>query len=327
MRVRITLIGTWGLLLGLTYVGGSVAWGQQLFRYTQYMVNPFLSNPAVAGTLPYSPVSLSFRNQWAGFQDGPRTQVLSGHTALPNRIGVGGVFYSDNTGGAIRQTGVEFSGSYTVDLNNFDAVSFGLGLMANQWSFDNAGLEVWDVEDPSLNMGMEKSLSVDAHFGALVSGQNYSFGLAVPQLIQARTGLSTSPQSISSEENQRVRHYRFMGSYRYDINRQWQLEPAALVRVTERTPAQLDLYARVRYEGMVWAMAGFRTGESVLFGAGAEVANFGFAYSYDLSAGAVRYLSPHSHEITVSYLIPGRRGFSQRSLMDRKMLERRRIVN
>ena len=222
---------------------------------------------------------------------------------------------------------MEFSGSYTVDLNNFDAVSFGLGLMANQWSFDNAGLEVWDVEDPSLNMGMEKSLSVDAHFGALVSGQNYSFGLAVPQLIQARTGLSTSPQSISSEENQRVRHYRFMGSYRYDINRQWQLEPAALVRVTERTPAQLDLYARVRYEGMVWAMAGFRTGESVLFGAGAEVANFGFAYSYDLSAGAVRYLSPHSHEITVSYLIPGRRGFSQRSLTDRKMLERRRIVN
>ena len=110
-----------------------------------------------------------------------------------------------------------------------------------------------------------------------------------------------------------------MGSYRYDINRQWQLEPAALVRVTERTPAQLDLYARAR--------AGFRTSESVLFGAGAEVANFGFAYTYDLSAGAVRYLSPHTHEVTVSYLIPGKRGFSQRSLTDRKMLDRRRIVN
>lgn len=326
MNTRLSQWGA-GWLAALMAIGVTAVQGQQMFRYTQYMVNPFLSNPAVAGTTPYSPIQATFRNQWAGFKDGPRTQVLSGHTALPNRIGVGGMFYSDNTGGAIRQTGVEIAGSYTVDLNNFDAVSFGLGIMANQWSFDNAGLEVWDVEDPSLNMGMEKKMSVDAHFGALVSGQNYSFGLAIPQLIQASTGLSTSPQSISSEENRRVRHYRFMGSYQYDINRQWQLEPAALVRVTERTPAQLDLYARVRYEGMVWAMAGFRTSESVLFGAGAEVANFGFAYTYDLSAGAVRYLSPHTHEITVSYLIPGRRGFSQRSLSDRKMLERRRIVN
>ena len=145
MNTRLSQWGA-GWLAALMAIGVTAVQGQQLFRYTQYMVNPFLSNPAVAGTTPYSPIQATFRNQWAGFKDGPRTQVLSGHTALPNRIGVGGMFYSDNTGGAIRQTGVEIAGSYTVDLNNFDAVSFGLGIMANQWSFDNAGLEVWDVE-------------------------------------------------------------------------------------------------------------------------------------------------------------------------------------
>ena len=51
---------------------------------------------------------------------------MTGGIALPNRIGVGGIVYSDDTGGAIKRTGIELGGSYTIDLNNYDAVSFGL---------------------------------------------------------------------------------------------------------------------------------------------------------------------------------------------------------
>ena len=122
--------------LGLALVAPE-AQAQQLFRRSQFMTNPFLSNPAIAGTLPETPITMQYRNQWTGFDGAPETMTLSGHTALPNRIGVGGIVYSDDTGGAIKRTGIELGGSYTIDLNNYDAVSFGLSLMANQWSFDN----------------------------------------------------------------------------------------------------------------------------------------------------------------------------------------------
>ena len=150
------------LAFGLVLIGmgmGSVQ-AQQLFRRSQFMTNSFLSNPAIAGTLPETPVTMTFRNQWTGFDGAPETMTLSGHTSLPNNLGIGAIVYSDDTGGAINRTGLEIAGSYTIDLNNYDAVSFGLSVMANQWSFDN-DLDVWDVEDPALQYGLEQSLSFD----------------------------------------------------------------------------------------------------------------------------------------------------------------------
>ena len=82
----------------------TAAISQQLFRRAQYLVNPYLSNPAVAGTTLDSPIYATVRNQWAGFDGAPRTQVLSGYTSLPGRLGIGGIVFNDNTGGAIRQT-------------------------------------------------------------------------------------------------------------------------------------------------------------------------------------------------------------------------------
>jgi type IX secretion system PorP/SprF family membrane protein len=235
-----------GLVLSGMGIGSVQA--QQLFRRSQFMTNSFLSNPAIAGTLPETPVTMTFRNQWTGFDGAPETMTLSGHTSLPNNLGVGAIVYSDDTGGAINRTGMEIAGSYTIDLNNYDAVSFGLSVMANQWSFDN-DLDVWDVEDPALQYGLEQSLSFDAHFGMMVFGDGYSFGFAIPHLFQASTGLQPS-STVSGAENDHFRHFRFMGQYSYQVNNDFKLEPSGMVRLTERTPAQLDIYLRGWYADM-----------------------------------------------------------------------------
>ena len=78
--------------------------------------------PPHAGTEPGLVVSSSFRHQWAGFSGAPTTLLLSGHQALPNGLGVGAIFDSDDMGGAIRQTGLELTGGYSFLLNNQDAV-------------------------------------------------------------------------------------------------------------------------------------------------------------------------------------------------------------
>ena len=254
------------LAFGLVLIGmgmGSVQ-AQQLFRRSQFMTNSFLSNPAIAGTLPETPVTMTFRNQWTGFDGAPETMTLSGHTSLPNNLVIGAIVYSDDTGGAINRTGLEIAGSYTIDLNNYDAVSFGLSVMANQWSFDN-DLDVWDVEDPALQYGLEQSLSFDAQFGMMVFGDGYSFGFAIPHLLQSSTGLQAS--SISSvAENDNFRHFRFMGQYSFQVNNDFRLEPSGMVRLTERTPAQLDVYLRGWYADMAWVALGFRTNDAALLG-------------------------------------------------------------
>jgi type IX secretion system PorP/SprF family membrane protein len=297
---------------------------QQLFRRAQYMVNPYLSNPAVAGTSVDSPVYATIRNQWAGFEGAPNTQVLSGYTSLPGRLGLGGIVFNDVTGGAIRQTGVELTAAYSIDLNNYDAVSFGLGLMANQWSFDPTGLEVWDVDDPTLQ-GAEQKTVLDAHAGMMVYGQNYSFGFSVPQLFQSSTGLSTSTAVNAVTDNALTRHLQFMGTYAYRVNRQFELEGSGFVRLTGETPAQFDGYVRGIVNQMGWMCMGFRLGEGVVLGAGGRLGNAELAYTYEVGAGSVRYFSPHTHEITLGYRFQPARGFLNSGGSSR-VFDRRRIV-
>ena len=78
------------LLIVIAAVLACQADGQQLPRRTQFALNPYLINPAVAGTKLYTPIMVTYRNQWAGFTSAPTTATLSAHTSLPNRIGIGG---------------------------------------------------------------------------------------------------------------------------------------------------------------------------------------------------------------------------------------------
>ena len=314
------------LAFGFVLVGmgiGSVQ-AQQLFRRSQFMTNAFLSNPAIAGTLPETPVTMTFRNQWTGFDGAPETMTLSGHTSLPNNLGVGAIVYSDDTGGAINRTGFEIAGSYTIDLNNYDAVSFGLSVMANQWSFDN-DLDVWDVEDPALQYGLEQSLSFDAQFGMMVFGDGYSFGFAIPHLLQTSTGLQTS-STVSGAENNHFRHFRFMGQYSYQVNNDFKLEPSGMVRLTERTPAQLDVYLRGWYADMAWVALGFRTNDAAIVGLGGKYGPVGLSYTYDITSTSASYFSPHSHEVTLTYFVPRSSGFTSNSMNSSRILGRNRIV-
>jgi type IX secretion system PorP/SprF family membrane protein len=314
------------LAFGLVLIGmgmGSVQ-AQQLFRRSQFMTNSFLSNPAIAGTLPETPVTMTFRNQWTGFDGAPETMTLSGHTSLPNNLGIGAIVYSDDTGGAINRTGLEIAGSYTIDLNNYDAVSFGLSVMANQWSFDN-DLDVWDVEDPALQYGLEQSLSFDAQFGMMVFGDGYSFGFAIPHLLQSSTGLQASSMS-SVAENDNFRHFRFMGQYSFQVNNDFRLEPSGMVRLTERTPAQLDVYLRGWYADMAWVALGFRTNDAAIVGVGGQYGPMGLSYTYDITSTSASYFSPHSHEVTLTYFVPRSSGFSSNSMNSSRILGRNRIV-
>ncbi|MBI5218027.1 MAG: type IX secretion system membrane protein PorP/SprF, partial [Bacteroidia bacterium] len=85
------------LLLFITIITVSfiTARSQQFPLYSQYMMNGFLLNPAIAGTVTYVPVCLTVRQQWAGIKDAPQTVALSSHTLLGRAEGVGGYVFND----------------------------------------------------------------------------------------------------------------------------------------------------------------------------------------------------------------------------------------
>lgn len=288
---------------------------QQLARRTQYMFNTYLTNPAVAGTKLYSPIAASFRSQWAGFDGGPQTYMLSGHTNLPNnRIGVGGIFFHDDTGGAISRTGAEFTGAYHVDLNNRDAVSFGLSAVVTQFAFNGEDLEVLDQDDQALIGANESTFNFDATFGMMVYGPNYFFGFSVPQLIQTELGI----EGVATEDNENVRHFNFMGSYLYYANDDFAIQPSALVRFTGSSPVQFDILAKAIYQELIWAGLSYRHRDAVALAVGVDYEQYSIGYSYDITTSNAANLSPHTHEVTVAYNIPRSNRFQRKTVRRRR---------
>lgn len=302
----------------------SDAEAQQLHRRTQFLFNSYLINPAVAGTQIHTPILVSYRQQWAGFDHAPTTYTVSGHTLMPNRIGLGGILFQDNTGGAISRTGAEITGSYHVDLNNQDAVSFGLSLVGSQFKFDNSILTVYDQNDLALVGDVESHFNVDANFGMMVYGSNYFFGFSFPQLLQTKLKLESG---VQPENNRNTRHYYFMGAYKYYITNEIDVQPSGLIKFTGASPVQFDVNAKFTYQDLVWAGLTYRHKDAVAVTVGAIYNGFTLGYAYDLTTTDARNFSPHTHEITAGYYITRRgRGFTNKSLLGPKVIPRRRVV-
>ncbi|MFK7757970.1 MAG: type IX secretion system membrane protein PorP/SprF [Flavobacteriales bacterium] len=292
-------------LILLTYfVSSSELFSQQLFRSTQYVFNPYLVNPAVAGTDVNTPIMASYRQQWAGFNGAPTTYTLSGHGSLVNSVGLGVIVFNDDAGGALSTTGAEITGAYKVDLNNDDQISFGLSAVISSLQFDNTGLEVIDTDDLELAAGVEQSTNFDANFGLMVYGSNYFYGFSINRLLQSDLGIGDN--SVSSlTENENARHFNIMGSYDYDIDDKLTFQPSAMLRFTGVTPVQFDLHAKGIYQEAFWVGLSYRHQDAIAGTFGLAIGNFKVGYSYDITTtSAVRELSPHTHEINVGYTIP-----------------------
>ncbi|MBL0315993.1 MAG: type IX secretion system membrane protein PorP/SprF [Flavobacteriales bacterium] len=297
---------------------------QQITRRTQFAFNPYMVNPAVAGTLNQIPIFASYRNQWAGFKGAPVTMLASAHMQGPKNSGFGAIISHDDTGGAISETGIEATGAYHIDLNNYDAVSFGLSLTASQYKFDNSKLVVYDQMDQSLNnMQAESHMNIDANFGMMIYGEDYYFGFSVPQLAQTKLKL----ESPFSSENKNMRHFQFMGSYKYFVNDDFDIQPSGLIKFTPVTPVQLDVNVKVGYKEMAWAGITYRNNDAVALNLGGFYENFFLGYSFDLTTSAAKVMSPFSHEILLGYIIPGKRGkYIARGALGPRTVDRNRIV-
>ena len=297
---------------------------QQRFRRTSFPVNSFLINPAVAGTEPVTVFGSSYRQQWAGFDGAPTTAVFSAHSSFPSQIGGGIIIYNDDMGGAVSQTGVEITGSYKLRLPNSDAVSFGLSLQGTQFGFDSSDLNVWDQDDPALTGSLETTFGVDASTGMMIYGADYFFGIAVSNLFQDKLGLT----GIAHDLNQHIRHYRFMGSYTTDITNELSVQTSGMLRLTDVTPAQIDIHSRMIYkfyQALYWGGLGVRMGDAITVSAGVEFASIGISYSYDITTGN-NLIGQHSHEVNLTYILAHKRGFGQGSLGPRRILDKSRLV-
>lgn len=288
------------LLFILLFIAVLSGKSQQLPLYSQYMMNGFLLNPAMAGSKDFIPIALTVRQQWVGLKGAPQTYALSGHAApfLNKAMGVGGYIYNDNFG-PISRTGLLASYAYHLKLGSKNKLAFGMSLSAFQYKIDESQLTLTNPNDAAINYNVDKKIVPDANFGAYFYSQKYWAGIAVAQLLQWKIDVGQA-----DVQNKMVRHYFVNAGYKFDLNKyvkNFELEPSILVKATEmRSPLQLDINLKGYYKKNYWLGVSYRTSDAMIVLLGVKYNKYYFGYAFDYTLSNIsNYVKGGSHEIMV----------------------------
>ena len=288
--------------------------GQQLPVYSQYMMNKFLINPAVAGSEGYTAFNLTTRKQWLGIKDAPLTFAASaqtrlqrngtasrrtsvrrrGHTSRAGRVGLGGYVFNDRHG-LVGRSGIQLTYAYHIP---FDRSQLSFGLSGTFWQFrlDRGAARLFDPNDELFN-SMDNTLFIpDANLGIYYSDERFFAGFSADQLFQS----SFKFGGKGYDEYKLYRHFYLMGGYNFMVSDDVAVEPTMLFKTTHEFTFQLDLTANVYFIENYWAGISYRTPSTLVLMGGVRVDKFYFGYAFDFTFNSIMYHSYGSHEIMIA---------------------------
>lgn len=297
------------LIFLLTSCLAIVVEAQQRAQFTQYMINPFLYNPAVSGTEEYADIRAGYRKQWAGFEGSPRTFFLSGHTsigrgqAINSRArakkkgfhGIGGVLTNDHIGPTSMTT---ISAAYSYHLKVSTTVYASLGVMAGlqQFVMESEKLTTASGFDAAINTSVSRSLA-DINIGGWVYSDKFYAGGTMIQVVPQKLYSTTI-----SEKGKSAHHYMITAGYRIPLGYDFSFVPSFAIKAVSPAPISFDINAKIRYQNVGWFGVSYRRSDAVAVMAGVVLNNmFDLSYSYDVTTNAIRSYSGGSHEIIVGY--------------------------
>jgi type IX secretion system PorP/SprF family membrane protein len=313
-----------GLLFLCFTLSGMFAYSQQQGQYSQYMMNYFLINPAVAGTEDYIDVRAGYRMQWTGLSGAPRNYYVSATMPLNkvhNKMSRGkfsnphhsiGAIVSGQTLGILTHNTAYLSYAYHLPLSSKAMLSMGAVGGINQFTADPNKADWGDnVYDPSIT-GVKK-INFDLGVGVWFYTKKIFMGLSSMQIPQSKIDFSNQINTHGILD----RHFYLTGGYKFKINEDLMFIPSLLFKGTAQA-YQVDVNGKLRYRNRFWAGASYRRTDAVAVLGGLSIPlthvrpnqksgnnmMLEIGYSYDLTTSRLNQFSYGTHEIMVALLIP-----------------------
>lgn len=293
---KITLL----LLISTIAIAGLKA--QQERHYTQFMYNKLLINPAYSGARGVPFVSAIYRNQWMGFDGAPKSVLASFNSPfISERVGVG-VTMSHFQIGLDKEFAATLAYSY--DLIGQKEFSLRAGLMGSVRSLSMD----FTKAQPS-NTGGDQSLDTErnssfyANVGAglyATFSEKYYLGFSVPRIYANNISLDNQSTTVTAKEFQ---HFYVMAGAVLELNQDFNLMPAMLVKYVKNAPLDIDLNVNLEIKekitaGLSYRVGGDGPGESVdLLVFWKAHPQFGVGVAYDVTLSDVKDYTAGSIEL------------------------------
>jgi type IX secretion system PorP/SprF family membrane protein len=304
-------------LILFIFLWGSWALGQQLPIYSQYLLNRFLINPAVAGSDGYTSINLTAREQWVGYSGAPRTFSLSMQTRIlkksfsisntaskrpvyrpktDGRVGLGGYVFSDKNG-LIQRTGFQLSYAYHMWLQQSTQLSFGLALTGYHFKINEKEINFEDPNEPWLNNDLRRGIFVpDISFGAYLLNAKYNLGFSADQLLEAAAKIGSNAYNNFKMKRQ----YYLFGAYDFSSGNYNIIQPSFMLLMSEQFKPQADIGVTYIYNQDFWTGLAFRTSGALIANVGVRYQKMYFGYAVDFTLQEIQRITYGTHEITIA---------------------------
>jgi type IX secretion system PorP/SprF family membrane protein len=318
---------------------GSVS-AQQRPYYTQYIMNNYIINPAVAGIENYWDVKASHRMQWVGLQDAPVTTYLTIHgplkrsdydresattihapgsnprgqaywqdyTSVEPHHGVGLTILNDRTG-PLNRFAAYGTYAYHMGISPRTSLSGGISVGISNMSLDASKLNFGNTTvDPAVaGSGVLNRIKPDISAGLWLYSADYFVGLSAQQIIPQP--LTYSNNTVQVENGKLVPHLFFSAGYRMSLSEDVSFLPSTMIRYVNPLPIGFDVNAKFQYQDLLWAGGSYRYKDGFAGMVGINISNvLNIGYSYDFQTSNLNTVSKGTHEILIGFLLGNRYG-------------------
>lgn len=312
---------------------------QQRPIYTQYTLNNFIINPAVAGIENYTDVKISHRNQWVGIDGAPVTTYITIHapwkrsdyarenansfrtpgenprgkaywqdyTSAEPHSGIGLTIVNDRTG-PLNRFGAGVTYAYHTGISERTSLSAGITAGIQNMTL-NASKLVFDVPvDPAVaGSGYLNKVLPDISAGLWLYSANYYIGLAAQNIVPNK--LKFTGDTVKLTGGKLIPHLFLSAGYRFDLSDDISFLPSAMLRYVNPIPAGFDVNAKFQYRDLVWAGVSYRHNDGFAGMLGLNISNtMNIGYSYDYTTSRLNTVSRGTHEFLIGFLIGNRYG-------------------
>ena len=258
---------------------------QQDPQYTQYMYNTQVVNPAYSGSQEVLSFGLLYRSQWVGFEGAPITGTFTVNSPIGGleNMGLGLSIVSEEIGPAT-ESNINIDYSYSLQVSETNKLAFGLKAGLDILNVDFNKLNLFDPDDTRFQENIDNKLQPQIGAGAYYYGDNFYFGLSVPNFLKTKHFNEDVLQNSNSESIAAERlHYFLISGYVFDISENLKFKPATLVKVVSGSPLQWDVSANFLIHEKFTVGAAYRWSAAIsgLIGFQATDGLFvGFGYDY-----------------------------------------------
>ncbi|MFT4759685.1 MAG: type IX secretion system PorP/SprF family membrane protein [Paraglaciecola sp.] len=164
---------------------------QQLPYGSHFRENQFTANPAMTTAGNFMEINADYLQQWAGFNDAPRTISVTGQFPFDN-MGIGGLMQYDKTGPfQASKFALTYAYKLPIGITSNDRLTFGIMGSISEYQVNQEDVVATSQTDVFLPVEASSNIVPNASFGVYYTtngeddfdNNSFYFGLAANQLI------------------------------------------------------------------------------------------------------------------------------------------------